>query len=136
MGRCDEVFEFSNPYEMFSLLEKGDPVKPDEEFVKEYTKPSYVYLMKDGNLPLYIKIGKANDVGSRERTLQGEKPTIVLYKYLRFDCEKEAFTFEKKLHRKYREQQARGEWYILSEEKLNELLSEYEWVDAEPEKYM
>ena len=93
-------------------------------------KPSYVYLMKDSALPELTKIGKSNQPYYRERTLQGEKPTISMYKYTRLKNEEEAFKFERMLHDKYDDKRVRGEWFKINNDDLFSLIARYEWIDA------
>jgi hypothetical protein len=74
------------------------------------TKKSYI--IKDKNTGLY-KIGKSNNPKNREKTLQAEKPTYELIKIFNKN-------WEAHLHKKYKEQRLRGEWF-----KLNKLQVEY-----------
>tara|TARA_R100001443_G_scaffold28278_1_gene41425 strand:- start:354 stop:1385 length:1032 start_codon:yes stop_codon:yes gene_type:complete len=78
-----------------------------------YNKPeSQCYIIKDENTGLY-KIGKSLDPLSREKTLQSEKPTLKAVKIFREDHESE-------LHKLYKKQRVRGEWF-----KLNNIQLEY-----------
>ena len=70
------------------------------------------YIIKDKNTGLY-KIGKSNNPKNREKTLQAEKPTYELIKIFNKN-------WESHLHKKYKEQRLRGEWF-----KLNKLQVEY-----------
>lgn len=125
--------EFENPTEMFKYIEAMKTIENeaaiDQNFIKQYTKKSYVYLMKDCALPKLVKIGMSDEPTVREGTLQGEKPTIVLFKYLELDCRKDARSFEAMLHDKYSMQRVRGEWFSLSETELSQLLNSYPWID-------
>lgn len=120
---------FKNPFEFFAML-KSNNFSVTDDFIQKYRNPSYVYIMKDSNLPNMVKIGKANNVKNREKTLQGEKPTISLYKYIKLDCEKSAFSFETMLHKRYKEKRIRGEWFELDERQLEGLVKEFDWEDA------
>lgn len=90
------------------------------EYMNTYPKESSkTYLMRDANICL-TKIGKSKNPQQRERTLQAEKPTISLFAISDKDVEKE-------LHQKYASKRIRGEWFSLSEDEINTILSEYEF---------
>lgn len=128
----DNSFLFDNPTEMFEYLElySSSQTELSDKFIKDYTKNGFVYLLKDSTLPTLLKIGKTVDLSNREGTLQGEKPTYSLYKYVKLDCEKAAYALETSLHKRYAKYHVRGEWYELPENELKELLSEFSWEDA------
>lgn len=93
------------------------------EYMNTYPKePSKTYLMYDSNTN-FTKIGKSKNPQQRERTLQAEKPTISLFAISEKDVEKE-------LHQKYASRRIRGEWFDLSEDEINAILSEYEFNKA------
>lgn len=75
----------------------------------------YVYLMKD-LANGYHKIGISNTPEYREKTLQSEKPSIVLLACKKFPTRKIAEAFESALHTAYNQQRLRGEWFDLNEE--------------------
>lgn len=75
------------------------------------------YLMKDENTG-FTKIGKSIHPSKRERTLQSEKPTISLFKV----CDK---LVERELHNYYSNKNIRGEWYNLSNEDIEYIISQY-----------
>ena len=129
-----EEFGFTSLYEFMANSENETKVNCSlnkDEFYTEYIKPSFVYLMKDSNIPGVVKIGKTNNLQQREGTLQCEKPTIELYKYILLDGERSAFDLERKLHSIYKNNRVRGEWFRMEENDLNELLKLYEWCNAE-----
>lgn len=75
------------------------------------------YLMKDENTG-FTKIGKSVHPSKRERTLQSEKPTISLFKI----CDD---LVEKELHNYFAMKHIRGEWYHLSNEDIEYIISKY-----------
>lgn len=75
------------------------------------------YLMHDANTQ-YTKIGKSVNPRHREKTLQAEKPTITMFAV----CENDV---EKRLHVKYAYKRIRGEWFDLSQEDIENIISEY-----------
>lgn len=75
------------------------------------------YLMHDENIH-YTKIGKSVNPKHREKTLQGEKPTITMFAV----CENDV---EKKLHIKYADKRIRGEWFDLTQEDIDNIVNEY-----------
>lgn len=115
------------------LLLKGWIRRSGENFIctkdkdfEPYIEPeTYLYLMKDTSTG-YTKIGISNKPGYREKTLQGEKPTIELlaaWKATRKD--------EKDLHVVYRSVRIRGEWFDLSDEDIKTIY----WLMQEKEAY-
>lgn len=80
------------------------------------------YLMKDSNTN-YTKIGKSINPQKRESTLQSEKPTIELLKV----CDD---LVETELHKKYASNRIRGEWFDLSDNDIQEICSEYKFIDV------
>lgn len=87
------------------------PFKENHEFKnKRINKTVYVYLMVDDYTNLY-KIGKSNNVHFREKTLLSQTPKIRLIHYFnRPDY------LESDLHKKYKSQRVRGEWFELTQE--------------------
>lgn len=74
----------------------------------------YVYLMKD-TANGYHKIGISNTPEYRERTLQSEKPTIIMLACKKYPTRKIAESMETALHNAYSQQRLRGEWFHLSD---------------------
>lgn len=85
---------------------------------KKYMKPKKSYIIKDKNTGLY-KIGKSNNPKNREKTLQAEKPTYQLIKTFNKN-------WESHLHKKYKEQRLRGEWFNLSKLQVEYICRHYE----------
>lgn len=74
-----------------------------------------IYLMLNKRNGL-IKIGKAKDAPTRERTLQSQEPEIeMIY------CAQSSPQTEKMLHNEYAEQRVRGEWFNLSENDIKDI---------------
>lgn len=80
----------------------------------------YTYLMFDEATGLY-KIGMSNNPTYRERTLQGEKPTITLLSTQAHLNRQEARSQEKYLHQKYQYARTRGEWFNLSQKDVQDI---------------
>jgi hypothetical protein len=92
------------------------------EMILEKNKPKSrgkqkTYLMNDSNTG-YTKIGKSLNPSLREKTLQSEKPTITLFATLNENIESH-------LHEKYERFRVRGEWFNLSREDINSIISNY-----------
>ena len=74
-----------------------------------------VYLMYDFHTDL-TKIGYSKNPKIRERTLQSEKPDIILLTYWIADKQ-----VEKELHKKYVHKRVRGEWFNLTFQDYQEI---------------
>ncbi|MBQ6728542.1 MAG: GIY-YIG nuclease family protein [Bacteroidales bacterium] len=103
-----------------------DPAVFKNEYQDESTKENinetkesscYVYLMKDESNG-YYKIGISNKPEYRERTLQSEKPTIVLLCAKEYPTRIIAEAIEAALHKAYGEKRLRGEWFALDEKDI------------------
>lgn len=79
--------------------------------------PSKTYIMKDEVLG-YYKIGASSNPRRRERTLQAEKPVIVLVATLNKNIESQ-------LHEQYKKHRIRGEWFDLNELQVNEMIQKH-----------
>lgn len=123
---CEKTVKFKSPFELMTYAHNNAYIIDDS-----LKRNSYVYIMRDSNLPDYYKIGKANNVKKREKTLQGEKPTIDLYKYIQLDNEKVAYAVEAKLHQEYKDKRVRGEWFKLNNVEVESILNKYNWLDAD-----
>ena len=73
---------------------------------------TFIYLMKD-EINDSFKIGMSKNPKTRESTLQSEKPYIKMINYWEGEVGD-----EKSLHKKFKNQRIRGEWFILSEKDL------------------
>lgn len=91
-----------------------------ETIDKTTDESCYVYLMHDLKNNFY-KIGISNSPAYREKTLQSEKPTIVLIRSKRFPKRKIAEILEKTLHNSYINKRIRGEWFALDMEDVNDI---------------
>ena len=92
---------------------KGDTVKSNK---------CYLYLMID-TTNNYHKIGISNSPEYREKTLQSEKPTIEMVANKEFPNRKIAHSFEQALHSTYDEKRVRGEWFDLSQEEVDDIIT-------------
>mgnify|MGYP006436649675 FL=1 len=84
--------------------------------VKNFKK-QVCYIIKDFNTNIY-KIGKSIDPKKREKTLQSEKPTLKIIKIFKEDHEYE-------LHKKYKRERIRGEWFKLSNLQIKYICEKY-----------
>lgn len=82
----------------------------------------FVYLMKDESNGFY-KIGISNKPEYRERTLQSEKPTIVLLKAKEFPTRTIAEAIESALHKAYGNKRLRGEWFDLDPKDVSDIVN-------------
>lgn len=80
-------------------------------------KKQFSYIMKDESNGLF-KLGKSINPRVRESTLQSEKPSIKLVHKFEVDIEAE-------LHKKYKENRVRGEWFNIKESEINKIISTY-----------
>ena len=71
----------------------------------------------------YHKIGISNQPIYREKTLQSEKPTIEMVANKEFPNRKIAHSFEQALHSTYDEKRVRGEWFDLSQEEVDDIIT-------------
>jgi hypothetical protein len=91
--------------------------KPDTKIKKAY---QCVYLMRNLRNN-FIKIGISKNPVVREQTLQGEDPqTILIYNS---DLRSDAAYYELQLHSKYKSQRIRGEWFLLTEDEIIEIIN-------------
>ncbi len=86
-------------------------------------KNCYTYIMYESSTDLY-KIGISNDSLYRERTLQGQQPTISLIKNRMHESRASALKLEKHLHKLFINQRIRGEWFKLNSSELEFAVTE------------
>ena len=120
----DSVLKALETYDMYGFddewVHKENEKAIDKEFrklgeIREKQPDTFIYLMKD-EINGFIKIGRAKNPESRERTLQSEKPTIkLIYKCKGFVSD------ETLLHKKYKKYRLRGEWFRLTNEQIEEI---------------
>lgn len=79
-----------------------------------------VYIIQSG---LYFKIGKANDVSNRLKTLQTSTPTPL--RLIATKQDNEAFSLESKIHSKLSSYRVRGEWFLTTKEVIEGLIKEF-----------
>lgn len=79
----------------------------------------------------YIKIGKANDVVDRLKSLQTGNPNkLELINVIRCKTPEQAFLIESEIHRILSEYRKNGEWFNYNK-KVNEVIELYDNNDAE-----
>lgn len=81
----------------------------------------YVYIMRDEKNGCF-KIGISNRPEYREKTLQSDKPFIVMLRAKEFPTRKMAHAFEQSLHKVYEQKHIRGEWFSLNEDDVREVM--------------
>jgi hypothetical protein len=81
----------------------------------------FVYLMLDKRT-MFHKIGISNAAEYREKTLQSEQPQIILLAKKEYPNRRIAASIEKALHSTYEHKRKRGEWFLLDEGDVNELV--------------
>ena len=82
--------------------------------------PHYLYLMQDLSNKFY-KIGVSKTPLYREKTLQSEKPNILMLFTKAFVSKLEAYNQEKEIQKKYSIFRIRGEWFNFSSLQLQEI---------------
>tara|TARA_R110000868_G_scaffold35104_1_gene126013 strand:- start:68 stop:640 length:573 start_codon:yes stop_codon:yes gene_type:complete len=106
-------------YEMFTKMKKL--IEPDyDKMIKKSINVESItktYIMKDSNTG-YYKIGRSIKPKHREKTLQSEKPSINMVKI--FDRDIEYY-----LHKKYRRERLRGEWFRLTKLQVHYICTHY-----------
>lgn len=114
INKIDVVCKFVKDIKNGKVLSKEDKDICPKKDIKERTK---TYIMYDNTLDLY-KIGKSIDVLSRERTLMAAKPSIKCVLF----CERNIESF---LHKHFKSNRVRGEWFKLSPEDVLSLIEQY-----------
>lgn len=107
-----------------SFFSFNEPVKHHTNESNKESKDSscFVYLMKDESNG-YHKIGISNKPEYRERTLQSEKPTIVLLCAKKFPSRIIAEAIEAALHKTYGDKRLRGEWFELDSKDVVDIMA-------------
>ena len=102
-------------FDMLRSIGESRRAKQEERLAKQQT-----YLMRDENTG-YVKIGVSINPKLRERTLQSQKPTISLFATVKGNI-------ERKLHKAYANKKVRGEWFDLTQEEINSMITEYSLI--------
>ena len=115
---------FNDYYDIVNTIKDYKPLEKlvNHPIPKIDNEGCYLYIMKD-NSNGYYKIGISNKPEHRERTLQGEKPTIEMINNKKFAKRKIALSIEKSLHQTYSAQRIRGEWFDLNDEDIEDISS-------------
>lgn len=98
------------------------PHQDEVVFEGRSAEECFVYVMKDLRNGAY-KIGISVNPFIREKTLQSEQPKTELLAYKRYINRKIALAIEKALHEIYSHKRKRGEWFVLDNEDIIELLA-------------
>jgi hypothetical protein len=109
-----KMYEAKNETE--ESIEKENDIAEEDEYIsiikenrKFNTKKTAIYLMYDEHTK-YYKIARSLNPNKRERTLQSEKPSIVLkYSF------SGVINDERDLHDKFKDKRIMGEWFNLDE---------------------
>lgn len=96
--------------------------REDKRSICESKMLQKTYLIKDKRTGA-TKIGKSNNPYKREKTLQSEALSLELL-YICND------NVESLLHKKYKHKRIRGEWFNLTDNDINEIISKYKFVRA------
>lgn len=111
-------------FNYYPLPEPNTPTfateKPQRERPKQPKQPIKTYLLKD-TATNTIKFGASMRPHHRESTLHAEKPTMQLMAV----C---AGKIDHVLKKQYKHLHVRGEWYLLSQSELSEILSQYHFI--------
>lgn len=102
---------------LFEIFDAPNQIEKMVKNSKESSRKFKTYLMSDSNTGL-TKIGKAINPKIRERTLQSEKPTIVLFAICNDNIEYE-------LQYEYDHVRIRGEWFDLRQKHIDEIINSY-----------
>lgn len=117
-GKFRESFSGEKDWkDVLSLI----PDQQKEESINFETESCFVYLLIDTSNQLY-KIGISKSAKYREKTLQSEKPSVKMLAKKQFVNRRMAASFEKALHETYSHKRKRGEWFLLDENDVQELL--------------
>lgn len=88
----------------------------------DHSRPTCVYVFGLREQPGFVKIGVAHKVEWRMEDIQAANPfTIELIASVRCCCKKFAHQNERDLHRLFKVQRIRGEWFRLSEDEIASL---------------
>ena len=105
------------------VINRYDSIERKEEtFACRKVSSCYVYLMKDVSNG-YYKIGMSNKPEYRERTLQSEKPTLILISAKEYPSRIIAEAIESSLHKAFGEKRLRGEWFELDKDDVEDIKS-------------
>lgn len=96
----------------FSLHEPGD----DDPAKYKHCIGAYLYVIESNEL---FKIGVASSVARRLRNIQMSSPCPVRIRILlELHDLGDARDLEKELHKRFKDKNRRGEWFVLAEEDL------------------
>ena len=89
-----------------------------QKSIKRMCNIGHVYIATDGT---YCKIGYSSDVAERVRILNTSSPNEIqlLYAFKCFDPN----LVEAHLHDKFKRQQVKGEWFVLYQDDLSQIIT-------------
>lgn len=85
----------------------------------------YIYLLQHENIPEYTKIGYTSDLDQRIKQLQTASPTGI--KLIYFKETSYAYQIEQALHRRYHHKNSNLEWFSLTQDDIDEIISWINW---------
>lgn len=102
-------------FDLYHALNGSAPSRHELKDLKITTKSQDVYLITDGE---YVKVGIAKNVQNRRNELQTSNPKTLR---IAATIEYGGIELEHKLHTKYAKYHARGEWFKLSKEIIEDI---------------
>jgi len=105
-----DYYEFNRPIQSWEAVEKICELKGSEKPIivstPDISKYTNIYFIRCGD---HVKIGKADDVGSRFRSidLMNGSDIELLFSY------KALLSEEQRLHKKFKKYRVKGEWFIF-----------------------
>lgn len=91
----------------------------DEELALRSKKIGYVYILKEGD---YFRVGRSINVVKRVKAHFGSSPASILF-YSTPQVEQH-IKLEAKLHKAFKNNTARGEWFLSSDENVMNVVTE------------
>ena len=89
-----------------------------------------IYLLQHDKIPEYTKIGYTDDINQRIKSLSTASPTGIKLLYKRETDY--AYQIEQALHKRYRSYNSNLEWFMLSENQIQEIIH---WIDTQLDRY-
>ena len=89
-----------------------------------------VYLLQHKKIPEYTKIGYTDDINQRIKSLSTASPTGIKLLYKRETDY--AYQIEQALHKRYSSYNSNLEWFRLSDNQIEEIIS---WIDDQLDRY-
>jgi hypothetical protein len=122
--------DFLKSSDDFIAIPNFEPVPFSEDELSELTPKKndggYCYIMKNDLFPGIYKLGKSKHPSYRQKTLLHDAPSISLFKVVETE---NMSKLEKEMHLLYENERLNGEWFKLTEEQVDSLISRYNFVD-------